>query len=317
MFRSLILFLTLSLSSLILAHGALVDKIAAIVNNDIILLSEVKNFQKTLSLRREIDPLYSMTESISKVGADAKATMDYLVMEKLIEQNFKVEDGEVDARIREVMNNNHLSREQLDEFLRSKGFRYQDYRSIMKVGLQKKMLLDKEIRIRVNISDDDIRNHFYNTLAKTSAKSFDYSIQMIVIHKRNYKSNEAALGVAKRAHQSISQGEAFDVVAKRNSDEPDLGQIGGMGFLDADQILPAIKSSLAQMHIGSLSDVIESGDRIYIVKLVDVKVKEGTQFERQKERIREDLAKAEYTKQLRIWIERIRANAHIQINTPI
>lgn len=295
------------------AHAALIDKIAAVVNNEVVLLSDIERFERTLELRRELDPLFGISEDMQSSPSRAKI-IDFLILERIITQNFKISDADVEQEIQSVQRNNNLSREQLVEFLRSKGFDYNAYFELMRVGLAKRNLLDREIRTRVNIGDEDVKNYYYNMAVKNAAIPLEYNIQLIVVSNDSYKTPKAAQDVAEKALRAIRQGEPFAEVARRFSDDPSRDQGGELGYFSQEQLAEPIRSAVKKLKIGQVSDVLAGRDAAMIVKLVDARSTETERFAAVKEQIREQLAKEEYKKQLVIWAERARNNAYVHVN---
>lgn len=297
-----------------IAHAALVDKISAVVNNEVVLLSDVERFERTMDLRRELDPLFGISEDMSGGTPNRAKILDFLILEKLITQSFKISDSDVEQEIQNVQRNNNLSREQLVEFLKGKGFEFPAYFELMRVGLAKRNLLDREIRTRVNISDEDVKNYYYNMAVKNASVPLEYNIQIIVVSGQSYKTPAATREAAEKALRSIKQGESFAEVAKRYSDDPSAPQGGELGYFSTEQLAEPLKSTVRKLKIGQVSDILSSRDSFMILKLLDARSTEGERFDSAKEQIREQLAKEEYKKQLVIWAERARNNAYVRIN---
>lgn len=296
------------------AHASLIDKVAAVVNNDVILLSDVERFEKTLELRRELDPLFGLSDDVAKPHPDRTSILDFLIQERLIYQTFKIADSEVEQEVLNVQRNNNLSREQLGEFLRSKGFNYPEYFELMRAGLSKRTLLDREIRTRVNITDEDVRNYFYKNAQSSGQVPFEYAIQVIVLQTSSYKSPSATTAAAQEALQALRQGESFGEVAKRYSDGGAVSDSGESEYLSADQLAEPIRSAVRKLQIGGVSDILQTPSARMIVRLVDARSSETQRLQEAKERVRETMARDEYRKQLRLWAERSRNNAYIHIN---
>ncbi|MEW6057437.1 MAG: peptidylprolyl isomerase [Bdellovibrionota bacterium] len=296
------------------AHAALIDKTAAIVNNEAILLSDARRFERTLGLRRELDPLFGFSEELEAGKLSNSKVLDFLVQERLIAQNFKVTDSEVEQEIQTVQRNNNLNREQLVDFLKAKGFSFPDYYELMRVGLSKRNLLDKEIRTRVNISEEDKRNYFYNNVMKNSKTPLEYNLQLIMISNKSYKTPKAALEAAQNALRSIKQGESFAEVAKSSSDHPSARQGGTLDYISSEQLGEPLRSEARKLAIGAVSDVIKTSDGHLIVKLLDARSTESQKYKEMKDQIEERLARVEYKKQLFIWAERARNDAYVRLN---
>lgn len=306
--------LVLFLGLIQVSHAALVDKIYATVNSEVILLSDIEQFEKTLPLRKELDPLFGFSAGMENEKPDRKTTLDFLITERLIAQSFKVSDAEVEQEVLSVQRNNKLTREDLITFLKSKNFVYDDYYELMKVGLQKRALLDREIRNRVNISEDDIRNHYFNTLSKNSSATMDYNISLIAVNYQTYKNSKAAEQMAKDTLQRLRQGESFAEVARSTSDDPSSQNGGELGFLSQDTLAEPLKLAVKKMQIGSLSELVKTPTGFVILKLNDIRSGENQKMQDAKEQIREQLAKDEYKKQLFLWAERAKNTAYVHAN---
>lgn len=296
------------------ANAALIDKIAAIVNAEVILNSDIDRFERAISLRRELDPLFGFSAEMDGGKPTHAQILLFLVQERLIGAAFKVADSEVEQEIQTVQRNNRLSKDDLTEFLKSKGFDYDQYFELMRVGLQKRNLLDREIRSRVNISDDDVRNYYFNQVAKSSSAPLEYAISLIAMNFKTYKNNQAAEQAAEAALKSIRQGEPFAEVARRVSDDASASSGGDLGYLSSDQLAEPLKTSVRKLQIGALSDLIRTPTGFMIVKLADIRSAENQKLVEIKERIREQLAKEEYKKQLFLWAERARNSAYVHVN---
>jgi peptidyl-prolyl cis-trans isomerase SurA len=189
-----------------------------------------------------------------------------------------------------------------------------EYFELMRIGLSKRNLLNGEIRSRVNVSDDDVRNYYFNMAMKNSSIPLEYSLQLIVVSPKTYKTPRDAQAAAEEALRSIKQGEPFAEVAKRLSDDPSAQNGGDLGYVAGEQLAEPLRSAVRKLQIGALSDVLKGPNGYMIVKLVDAKSAESQKFNEAKEQIREQLAKEEYKKQLVIWAERARNSAYVHVN---
>src|SRR5262249_1818072 len=132
-----------------------------------------------------------------------------------------------------------------------------DYYELMRTGLSKRTLLDKEIRTRVNISDEDKRNYCYNTVMKTSKAPLEYSLQLIVVSPSSYKTPKAAQEAAESALRSIKQGESFEEVARRVSDDPSSKNGGKLDYVSSDQLAEPLRSEVRKLQINNISNVLK------------------------------------------------------------
>lgn len=317
-FSALVLAFSLLISSLQLgtaqASPVTVEKLEASVNSSLILLSDLLRFRDTLKLRQQLDPLFPGTK-VAAEGENAadKDIVDFLIDEKLIEQQFAVTDTEVEQEINSIQANNHIDRAQLKKALTEQGFSFDQYFDLIRTSVSKRNLIDRDIRTKVTISDDDIKNYFYNHYARTAAVPMAYKIRAISITLKNYKNAAGAHEVAQNALKQIRQGEPFEDVAKRISDDPNAENGGDLGVVTEDQITPAIRDQIKKLKIGQVSDIFggPQAGAYYILKLEDVRTADSERLDKMKDEIRNQLSTAEYQHQIQLWLERQRLTAFI------
>lgn len=291
-----------------------VEKLEASVNSNLILLSDLLRFRDTLKLRQQLDPLFPGTK-VAAQGENAADNdiIEFLIDEKLIESQFAVTDTEVEQEINSIQANNHIDRAQLKKALTEQGFSFDQYFDLIRTSVSKRNLIDRDIRTKVTISDDDIKNYFYNHYARTAAVPMAYKIRAISITLKNYKNAAGAHEVAQNALKQIRQGEPFEDVAKRISDDPNAENGGDLGVVTEDQISPAIRDQLHKLKIGQVSDIFggTQAGAYYILKLEDVRTADSERLDKMKDEIRNQLSTGEYQHQIALWLERQRLTAFI------
>jgi peptidyl-prolyl cis-trans isomerase SurA len=296
------------------AGGVTIEKLEASVNANLILLSDVLKFRETLKLRAQLDPLFPGTKVASEgENATAPTVTDFLIDEKIITQQFPVTDTEVEQEINSIQSNNHIDRNQLKHALLEQGFSFDQYFELIRVSVAKRNLIDRDIRTKVSISDDDIKNYFYNHYAKTVAVPMAYKLRMISVSLKNYKNSAGARDVAVNALKSIKAGDSFEDVAKRVSDDANAESGGDLGTVTEDQVSPSMREQVKKLKIGQVSEVFGGAQNgaFYILKLEDLKTAESERLDKMKDEIRNQLTTGEYQHQIGIWLERERANAFI------
>jgi peptidyl-prolyl cis-trans isomerase SurA len=302
------------LISVATAQPVVIDRLEAAVNNQLVLLSDVEEFKKTLKLRSQLDPIFAGT-AIAQKGASASTDdiVNFLVDEKLISQAFPVNDTEVEQEINSIQSNNHIDRSQLRAALAEQGFTFDEYFELIRVSASKRNLIDRDIRTKVTISDEDVKNYYYTHYSPTDQGDRSYTIRMIYISPRTYKTAEGTRDAAQNAYKAVKGGEAFEEVAKRVSDDASASAGGDMGTLKEDQMSPLIRDHIKGLKIGEVSSIFGDPKRgYYIVKLTDVKTGESDRLQKVQNEIRGQLTATEYQHQIQLWLQRQRQNAYIR-----
>jgi len=309
-----VLILNSLAASPVVFAGQTIERVEASVNSLLILLSDISRFRSQLKLRSQLDPLFNGTPIAAK-GAQASDTeiREFLIDEKLIVEQFAVNDQDVEQEINSIQNNNRIDRETLKKALKDQGFTFEQYFELIRTSISKRNLIERDIRTKVSVSDDDVKNFYYNKYAKTSSVPLNYHIQLISVSISNYKSSRDAQEVAQRAASAIQGGDSFEEVSKRSSDHPAAQQGGDLGVLPDDQISPVMKEVVKNLKIGQSSAVF-GGPQVgayMIVKLKDVQSGESDKFKKMENEIRAQLMTSEYQHQITLWMDRARTQAFV------
>jgi peptidyl-prolyl cis-trans isomerase SurA len=293
-----------------MAMAEVVDRLEASVNSAIILRSDVERFRKTVSLRAQIDPLFGGTVVGQKGGqASDSEIVEFLIDDRLIALAYPVSDAETDAAINQIQTENRLTRSALRDALAEQGFAFEDYYELIRLSVSKKNLVEADIRTKVSVTDDDVKNFYFNRYNRDSKAPLTYAFQMLSLNPADFKNAAAAREVLERAVREIRAGEAFDEVAKRVTGGTEEGAISRLG---EDQVSPMVRAELKKLKIGEVSGVLGSPQSLFFVlKLVDATAGDSERFLKMKEEIRNQLAASEYQHQIGLWLERQRQNAFI------
>jgi len=297
------------------ANKKVLERIEASVNQSLILTSDVVRFRKTWELRKQLDPLF-MESKLIQTGPKATSAdiVEFLVEDRLIAGQFPTTDTMVEQEIGSIQATNKISREELKAALAQQGFEFKEYYELVRTGISKRNLVDSEIRSRVTITDDDIRNYFYNKYVRDSSSPKQFKARIISVQTENYASPTLAKSTLEEALKSIQQGESFESVAKRMSDDATASEGGFLGALSEDELSGLFRSTLQKLQLGQVSEIInEGGARFFVLKLEDVSTGDNSRLQKMKEEIRGLLAAKEYQNQLRLWIERTRQGAFIHL----
>ncbi|MBU6375388.1 MAG: peptidylprolyl isomerase [Bdellovibrionales bacterium] len=312
-FFALVIVATGSVGSIAWAETKVVDRLEASVNSNIILQSDIRRFRETVGLRSKLDPLFAASALGEHLGtASDKEIVSALIHDRLILQAFPVSDSDVESEINAIQSNQRISRERLREELQKNGFRFNDYFELIRLSTAKRNLIDREIRARVSVSDDDVKNHFYNHYSKQSPASRSYRVKIIIFSRSNFKSAKALQETAERASTALKSGDSFEEVARRYSDDSSSESGGDLGALTEDQMSPAIRKEVKKLKVGGVSPIFgDSSSRLFILKLADVLSVDDSRLAAVKEEIRNQIAAGEYHRQIQLWLDRQEQQAFI------
>lgn len=158
------------------ASAKLLDKIAGVINDKVYSLSELKRIQQTVSARKEIAPFIFTKDKYSLKDILKLQHRVFIVKDKLSEQGFVVSDDSVEARIKDTEKRLGLRRDDLLDFLSSKGISFNEYFELIREATEYNIFNRRIISPLVNITDQEIKNHYYKMNKSNKALSFNYQI---------------------------------------------------------------------------------------------------------------------------------------------
>jgi peptidyl-prolyl cis-trans isomerase SurA len=289
------------------AQAREIDRTAVLVNGDVVLQSDIASFKKNFALRREIDPFIQILSYSPDAAKNADA-LNYLVQERLVLQKYQPTEDEIEEEINAVQRNNHIDRDHLKDVLKSQGVNFDDYRRLMGVSVSKRKLIEKDLRPLAAISDEDVRN-FYYTDPIYSARRKDqklvltYTLQQLLI-----PSEEIAQEAQKRLHAGVD----FDSVAAELSSKG--VESTRLASMSEDNLNPKIRDAIQGMKVSESTPTIVSGNTYMILRILEIGAPQDPVFEKEKEKLRNELFQKALANQLRLWTERERAASYVHVS---
>ena len=244
--------------------------------------------------------------------------MDYLVSETLILEKFPVSDPELDQEINNIQSNLHINRENLLAAISREGFEFEDYQQLMKASIAKRQLIDRDIRNKASVSDDELKTEYNKT--KSGSKNFAGSIHLhlIKISKKNYKSAKNAKDVGDEAMKELQSGKPFEEVAKKTSDDTSAANGGDLGFLSYSDMHPLLQKEV-QKHLATKNknkySTFEDPSSITIFEITEISNDVDSGFDQVKDALRARLLEKEFEHQIELWIDRQKSLNYVKINS--
>src|SRR5690349_4401588 len=135
------------------AAPVVLDRVVAVVNDEVILESELD--QMAIPTFRDGDP--ETPEGKRKLESHRRKVLDSLIEKQLISQQAKemkisATAEEVRKAVDEVKKNNNLDDEQFKEALKSQGFSLETYQKQLKQQLVELKVVNQAVRSRVSVA---------------------------------------------------------------------------------------------------------------------------------------------------------------------
>lgn len=313
--KRFILVLFVSLVSLP-GQAKIIERIIAIVGDQAITMSELKEYRKNLKTGGLVDDSLVGLADSKKLLSDEKYLINHLVDEKILDSEVKKREimvtiERVEQEIRQTTARNGIGRPQLKEALAKMGVSFSDYQAFVKKTLERRQLVEREVSSKIKISDEDVAAYF--SKQKGRAEIFEYKISHIFFLVKNGSVSEAK----KRADnvlKKVGKSESFEALAKQYSEDPGFTKGGLLGTFKAGELSNEMEAAVRGMTVGDHSGIVKGRNGYHILKLLDRKVVEDPELAAVKEKIRNGLFAQAFQKQFRSWLDQKRRDSFIRIN---
>ncbi len=300
------------------AAGEVVDRIVAIVNDDVITLSE---------LNTAFDPFMKKIEARvtgqekEKIIAEGRTTiLNRMIDSKLIEQEAKksgltVKDDEIMGVIKDILKNRNMQMADLIQALNKDGLTFDGYKRELREQMMRQRLIRKEIRAKIVITDEEIGDYYrqhrddYEGKEAVRLKQILIPVPATADDFIRNRAREVAEGALKR----INSGESFEAVAVQFA-QGSAGAAGGdIGFVEKGSMVPEVEKVALTLEIGALSPVIASPQGFYIIQIVDKRGAGLKPITEVRQEIMMKLEDEKATKRFDAWIAELRAKSLIEV----
>jgi peptidyl-prolyl cis-trans isomerase SurA len=301
------------------AASELIDRIVAVVNDDIVLLSELR--QRIEPYRQQIQSMgYSMAQQQQMLFKVRDEIIDRLIDEKLTDQQVAqrqivVSDSEVDASIERIKEMRAITDEQLRAALDNQGVAMDAYRQQVREQLLRSKLLDYEIKSKIVITESDIKT-YYDEHRKDYAGEKKYHLRNIIMRVPAAASQAEKAAVYARmesVRSELSAGADFPKMARTYSESSLAADGGDLGLFRLDELAPILQPVIESTAPGTFTPILDTdqGYQIFFVqRIVETPPKPIETVSRE---IEKKLYDAIVDEKFKEWLDSLRQQSHIKV----
>jgi peptidyl-prolyl cis-trans isomerase SurA len=252
------------------------DRIVAVVNDDVVMSSELNERVRTVKsqLQEQGTPLPPMTVL-------EKQVLDRLILQKLqiqtaLSTGIRVDDETLNRTISNIAAENQLTLAQFREILESDNYSYNKFREDMRNEILISRLQQRQVDNRVMVSEKEIENFLANQ-EHMGETDLEYQLSHILITIPDGATEtqlQESRDKAERVLAELRAGKDFAEVAAAYSDGDQAKSGGDLGWRKAGQIPSLFTDFVADMKKGEISDLISSPSGYHIIKLMDLRTGE-------------------------------------------
>ncbi len=301
-------------------QARVVDRIVAIVNDDVISLydlnQEMKPFvEKIKSLGYPED---KQKQVLYKLRSDI---LNRMIDQKLADQEARrmkisVSDEEVHNAIERIKQAGGGTDEDLRNALAAQGLTMAEYREKIRDQILKSRLVNREIKSKIAIPPEEIKAYYESHPEEFGGQKV-YHLYMIFKQfpvDADEVQRETVEQELKDALQQVRAGAVtFPALAEEISDAPQAQSGGYLGAFELKDLSPQLKSLLVKMKDGDMTPVLKSDQGLQVFWIEKIDVKTGKTLEEATVEIERKLYNQKVNQKYRVWIQELRNKSAIKV----
>ncbi|RCS29813.1 peptidylprolyl isomerase [Rhodanobacter denitrificans] len=248
--------------------GQSLDRIVAVVNDDVILQSELNDAvasvrQQYAGHAEQLPPMNVLQQQVLN-----RLVLMRLQVQKAQDQGIHVSSADIDQAIQGVAQQNQLTPEQLRAEVERSGGSYAAFRDQIADQITVQRLHQSVVQDSVSVTDSEIDNLLHSPTYKSGEVHLAH-IQISIPGGADAAAIQASQAKAEQTLAAIKGGMDFNAAAIRYSDAQDALEGGDLGWRRMDEIPPAFADTIATMKPGDVSPALRGPTGFHILKLID------------------------------------------------
>ncbi len=246
-----------------------VEQLIAVVDGEPYTLTNLGGYAKS-KMGREFP-----TGDLKQINPSDRQVLEQFITDKLLESEIreagiKVSDEDVEQYVNQIKAKNQLTDEDLKTALAREGQTLASYRASVKSELEKSEIINRQVRAKVSITNEDIERYYKANSKKYRADDRAQIRHILLALPENPAPDAVQAAQAKAAdlYKRIRAGEDFGQLAREFSDGAGHADGGDIGWVKRGTLIGGIEEiAFEKLTVGQVSEPFRTSMGIHIVKL--------------------------------------------------
>ena len=251
--------------------GELLDSIAAVVNDGVVLTSELK-----IEIQQIVARLEAQGTQVPPLSQLAPQILERLVIRRIQLQRaerigMQIPDETLNIALADIAERNGVSLSDLPDMLRREGIDYANYRMEMRDQLIVEQLRQRDVIGSINVTPRELEDYLERQAGRAN-RNVEFKLSHILISTSANADPENVATAEKRAweiYERATNGEPFVELAIAYSDGQQALDGGDMGWRKGEELPTLFADIVPGLEIGQVGEPIRSASGFHLVRLDD------------------------------------------------
>lgn len=283
-------------------QAKLLDKISAVVNDEVVTLSMINRINESMPARKAISPFIYTKDSYQTNEVVDLVIRKFIIRSKLKEMGISIDDSQVESEIKDREHKLGLTRTQLLAFLERSKTNFEEFFEITREAIEFNVFNSRIIIPLISVSEQEIKNQFFKENINNKTISYKYTLVNFTIDTAKVPKSEY-----QEFKKTMTDFQKGAPLPKKYSaiEATTLGDITEEGL--SKEILTVLKKTSE----GEFTDPINFNGNINIFFVKNRDVVESELFATSKNRIHAKLFEQKAIEVTNVWFDRESSNYYV------
>ena len=261
----------LLLSTGLQAQMVELDRVAAIVDNDVVMESQVEERMATIRQQLAERGTELPPEEVLRTQVIDRLVLESIQLQMGERAGIRIDDASLNQTMQQLAERNGVTLDQFRAALERDGISYNKAREQVRREMIINRVRQRRVAERIQVSDQEVRN-FLNSEVGRYQTSADYRLAMIVLPVAESASNDEVrqqAEVINDIYRELREGADFTRLAVSRSGGEQALEGGELGWRKAAQLPPAFAAAVDDLEIGGVTPPLRSPAGFHILKLLE------------------------------------------------
>ena len=253
------------------AERKLLDQVVAIVDEDVILQTELEARINTITSRLSAQGTARPPRQVLEERVLDQLITESIQMQMADRAGMRISDNELNETMANIAERNGMSLPQFEIQLEAEGVTYNQAREQIRKEMLTSRVQQRQVGNRVRVTDREVENYL-ESLEARGGNNAQYRLAYIFVSVDDPSDEaevDAAREKAERLRSEIANGRDFREVAVAESDASNALEGGDMGWRAEGQLPSLVAPVVPELPVGEPSDVLENNSGFHLVMVMD------------------------------------------------